>query len=66
MWKELFMFAILSNMKEMAVLFLQYGDETTAKVLLACKMYSRMKSLYDKKTLFKTDTIFTGLTQNEM
>ena len=66
MLKQLFIFAVLSNMKDMAVLFLRYGTDATAKVLLARKIYSRMKELHFRKSPFKVKKILDLFTENEM
>lgn len=48
--KHLFLFAVMCNMKEMAMLFLHYGEQILIEVLLACKMYRRMIDFYKDNT----------------
>ena len=62
-YNDLFLWAVLNNMQEMALLFWRLGDEAMAKSLVACKLYHSLMSIADRRDV--QDDIQESLEKNE-
>ncbi|XP_057290183.1 transient receptor potential cation channel subfamily M member-like 2 [Hydractinia symbiolongicarpus] len=64
-YMQLFFYAVLSNMKYMTVLFLHYGGQTLAKILMANKLYGNIKEFYQNNKNTEEKTLVFRLNRNE-
>ena len=61
---ELFLWAVICNMQEMALCFWSRGDDTLAKALTAVKIYSKMADVYKSEHYEVQEEIYEKLLKN--